>query len=195
MLIFIDNFDSFSYNIVHDFLSLGCEVEVYTNDCLSVEKCIDLQPTHIILGPGPKTPKESGVCQDIVHYFSGKIPLLGICLGHQVIGAVYGADITQAPYPRHGKTSPIVHGQQGLYQGCIQNIPMMRYHSLVIEPNSLPPCLAITSSAQDDFQIMGISHKDFAVEGVQFHPESFLSVGGITIFQNFLEITSALKTK
>lgn len=185
MLLMIDNYDSFTYNLVQYLGELGEDVCVFRNDQITVEEIARLQPGHIVISPGPCTPNEAGVSVDTVKRFGGEIPLLGVCLGHQGIGQAYGGHIVHAKRIMHGKTSMIHHTGEGVFAGLPNPFEATRYHSLVIERESLPACLELTAWTDDD-EIMGVRHKDFAVEGVQFHPESILTQHGHDLLRNFL---------
>ncbi|PCH62147.1 MAG: anthranilate/aminodeoxychorismate synthase component II [SAR86 cluster bacterium] len=191
MLVMIDNYDSFTYNVVQYLGELGAQVQVFRNDEISLAQIEDLSPQHIVISPGPCTPLEAGISTRVIEHFAGKIPLLGICLGHQSIGQVFGGKIVRAKQVMHGKLSPIVHNGSGVFTGLEQNFSATRYHSLVIEGESLPDCLELTAWTENEAgevdEIMGVRHKTLAVEGVQFHPESILSEHGHKLLQNFLE--------
>ena len=186
MLLMIDNYDSFTYNLVQYFGELGQQVEVYRNDEITLEQITALKPRYLVLSPGPCTPNEAGISLAVVHAFAGKIPLLGVCLGHQSIGQAYGGRIVQAQTLMHGKTSPVHHLDQGVFQGLPNPVTCTRYHSLVIERASLPACLEVTAWT-DDGEIMGVRHQSLPVEGVQFHPESILTEHGHAMLGNFLQ--------
>ena len=186
MLLMIDNYDSFTYNLVQYFGELGQDVQVYRNDEIDLAKVAELNPRHIVISPGPCTPNEAGISVPLIHEFAGKIPLLGVCLGHQSIGQAYGGKIVKAKTLMHGKTSLIHHTNQGVFKGLANPYTATRYHSLVIERESLPVCLEITAWT-DDNEIMGIRHKTLAVEGVQFHPESILTEYGHELLENFIK--------
>ena len=190
----IDNYDSFTYNIVQYLGELGAEVEVHRNDAISLQQIEDLAPAQIVISPGPCTPNEAGISMEAIRTFAGRIPLLGICLGHQSIGQVYGGDIVRAGRVMHGKISPIEHSGTGVFTGLNQPFNATRYHSLVIDKNTLPDCLEITAWALDEAgereEIMGVRHKELLVEGVQFHPESILSEQGHQLLKNFLDASS-----
>jgi anthranilate synthase component 2 len=186
MLLMIDNYDSFTYNLVQYLGELGEDVRVFRNDQITVDEIAELEPRHIVISPGPCTPNEAGVSVDTVKRFGGKIPLLGVCLGHQGIGQAYGGRIVHAKRIMHGKTSMIYHTGIGVFAGLSNPFEATRYHSLVIERESLPACLELTAWTDDD-EIMGVRHKDFAVEGVQFHPESILTQHGHELLSNFLK--------
>ncbi len=186
MLLMIDNYDSFTYNLVQYFGELGEEVAVHRNDEITLDDIARLKPARIVVSPGPCTPNEAGVSVPLIREFSGKIPILGVCLGHQSIGQAFGGKIVHARQLMHGKTSLIRHEGQGVFRGLPQPFSATRYHSLVIERASLPDCLAVTAWT-DDGEIMGVRHKTLAVEGVQFHPESILTEHGHQLLKNFLE--------
>lgn len=194
MLLMIDNYDSFTYNIVQYLGELGAEVEVHRNDAISLQQIEDLAPAQIVISPGPCTPNEAGISMEVIRAFADRIPLLGICLGHQSIGQVYGGDIVRAGRVMHGKISPIEHSGTGVFTGLNQPFNATRYHSLVIDKNTLPDCLEVTAWALDDAgereEIMGVRHKELLVEGVQFHPESILSEQGHQLLKNFLDASS-----
>ncbi|HDJ28881.1 MAG TPA: aminodeoxychorismate/anthranilate synthase component II [Proteobacteria bacterium] len=191
MLLMIDNYDSFTYNIVQYLGILGEEVVVYRNDAISIQEIKELQPDSLVISPGPCTPKEAGISVAAIKDLAGRLPILGICLGHQSIGAAFGGRISRAGQVMHGKTSQISHNNQDLFKGIPNPFEATRYHSLVIEPDSLPPCLEITASALDDQEIMGIKHRELPVWGIQFHPESILTKSGMKILDNFLQLTRA----
>ena len=186
MLLMIDNYDSFTYNLVQYFGELGADVRVFRNDEISVEQIAALAPAQIVVSPGPCTPAEAGVSVAAIQAFAGKIPLLGVCLGHQSIGAAFGGRIVHARQLMHGKVSPVHHLDKGVFKGLPNPLTCTRYHSLAIERESLPDCLEITAWT-DDGEIMGVRHKTLAVEGVQFHPESILTERGHDLLRNFLE--------
>jgi|SRR5690554_529776 len=194
MLAMIDNYDSFTYNIVQYLSELGADVHVFRNDAISVEALAALQPKHLVISPGPCTPNEAGISIEAIRYFAGKIPVLGVCLGHQSIAQAYGGKIIRAGQIMHGKVSPIYHHQQGVFSALPSPFNATRYHSLVIDQTCLPDCLEITAWTQKADgsidEIMGIKHKTLAVEGVQFHPESILSEYGHDILQHFLRLPS-----
>ena len=188
MLIMIDNYDSFTYNLVQYFGELGGEVVVHRNDQITVDQIRDLAPKHIVISPGPCTPTEAGISLQVVKEFAGRIPILGVCLGHQSIAQAFGGKIVLAKTLMHGKTSMIYHQQDGLFTGLDTPFQATRYHSLVAEEKSLPDCLRVTART-DDEEIMGIEHKTMPVFGVQFHPESILSQYGHKMLATFLEYT------
>ena len=195
MLLMIDNYDSFTYNIVQYLGELGMEVAVHRNDAISLDQIEAMAPQQIVVSPGPCTPNEACISMEAIRTFAGRIPLLGICLGHQSIGQVYGGDVVRAGRVMHGKLSPIEHTGQGVFSGLEDRFQATRYHSLVIDPQTLPDCLEVTAWALDDAgereEIMGVRHKEFLVEGVQFHPESILSENGYTLLKNFLDASVA----
>ena len=191
MLLMIDNYDSFTYNLVQYFAELGQEVRVFRNDQITVEGIAELQPAQLVLSPGPCSPAEAGVCVEAVRHFTGKLPLLGVCLGHQSIGAALGGKVVRAAKQMHGKTSVISTDERGVYTALPKQFTVIRYHSLAIERASLPAELEITATS-DDGEIMGVRHRELAgtstpLEGVQFHPESILSEHGHAMLKNFLE--------
>ncbi len=191
MLLMIDNYDSFTYNLVQYFGELGQEVQVYRNDEITLDKIRELAPAKIVISPGPCTPNEAGISVPLIHEFAGKIPLLGVCLGHQSIGQAFGGKIIRAKQLMHGKTSPIHHKNVGVFKDIPNPYTATRYHSLVIERETIPDCLEITAWTQEangEFgEIMGVKHKTLAVEGVQFHPESILTEYGHELLDNFLK--------
>jgi anthranilate synthase/aminodeoxychorismate synthase-like glutamine amidotransferase len=182
----IDNYDSFTYNLVQYLGELGAEVLVRRNDEVTPEEVLELHPDRIVVSPGPCTPKEAGVSVEVIEKVSDQVPILGVCLGHQAIGQAFGAEIVRGE-PVHGKTAKILHDGEGVYRGVKQGFEATRYHSLVIEPETLPEDLQITSRTEDG-TIMGVRHRDFPVEGVQFHPESVLTRSGHELLKNFLEV-------
>ena len=186
----LDHYDSFTYNLVRYFRELGAEVVVYRNDEISLADIEQLAPTHIVISPGPCTPNEAGISLAAIAHFAGKIPLLGVCLGHQSIGQVFGGKVVRAKKVMHGKTSMVQHQQTGVFSGLEQPLEVTRYHSLVVEAHSLPPCLEATAwslnAAGEKEAIMGLRHKTLNVEGVQFHPESVLTRQGHELLANFL---------
>ena len=186
MLLMIDNYDSFTFNLVQYFGELGQDVRVFRNDQISVEGIAALQPAHLVLSPGPCSPAEAGICVEAVRHFAGKVPMLGVCLGHQAIGAALGGKVVRAQVQMHGKASTIRTDQQGVFRGLPEQFSVIRYHSLAIERHSLPAELLVTASS-DDGEIMAVRHRELAVEGVQFHPESILSEHGHALLKNFLE--------
>jgi len=193
MLLMIDNYDSFTYNLVQYFGELGEDVRVFRNDQITVEQIAELAPDRIVISPGPCTPNEAGVSVETILHFGGVIPILGVCLGHQSIGQAYGGNIVRAKHIMHGKTSPIHHANLGVFAGLPSPFEATRYHSLVIERETLPACLEVTAWTEEDDEIMGVRHKELAVEGVQFHPESILTQHGHQLLANFLKIVSAVR--
>ena len=185
MLLFIDNYDSFTYNIVQYLAQLGQEVKVLCNDDIDLDGIADLRPNYLLIGPGPCSPKEAGISVAAMHRFAGEIPILGVCLGHQTIGEAFGGKVVRAKTLMHGKTSPVFHHGTGVFRDLPNPVVCTRYHSLVIERESLPDCLEITAWTEDG-EIMGVRHRDYAVEGVQFHPEGLLTEHGHEMLQNFL---------
>jgi anthranilate synthase/aminodeoxychorismate synthase-like glutamine amidotransferase len=187
MFLMIDNYDSFVYNLVRYFQELGEEVLVYRNDKITIEEIEALHPTGIILSPGPKAPKDSNICLDIIDKFKGKIPILGICLGYQCIGHYFGGNIKRGVFPMHGKISQVEHSNEGIFRGIKNPLRVTRYHSLIVEEETLPKELIITSKS-DDGVIMGIAHRNYKIFGVQFHPEAELTEQGHEILNNFITI-------
>ena len=190
MILMIDNYDSFTYNIVQYLLELGADVVVHRNDDIDLDGIAALKPEKIVISPGPCTPNEAGISMQCIEHFAGTIPILGICLGHQSIGQVFGGKVIRAKEVMHGKTSPIHHNATGVFRNLAGPFTATRYHSLVVEQDSLPECLEVTAWTEADGQIdeiMGLRHRELAVEGVQFHPESILSEHGHALLQNFLQ--------
>lgn len=189
----IDNYDSFTYNLVQYFGELGEDVRVYRNDEISLETIEALAPKRIVISPGPCTPNEAGISMPAIQHFAGRIPLLGVCLGHQSIGQVYGGDVVRARQVMHGKTSPIYHHNVGVFRNLNNPVTATRYHSLVVSKDTLPDCLEMTAWTQNEDgsvdEIMGLRHKTLMVEGVQFHPESILTEQGHALLKNFLDAT------
>jgi anthranilate synthase component 2 len=190
MLLMIDNYDSFTFNLVQYFGELGQDVRVLRNDEIDVAGIEALQPARLVLSPGPCTPAEAGVCVAAIRHFAGRLPILGVCLGHQAIGAALGGEIVRAKTQMHGKASTISADGQGVYRGLPAQFSVIRYHSLAIERTTLPADLLVTATT-DDGEIMGVRHKALAIEGVQFHPESILSEHGHAMLRNFLEVYPA----
>jgi len=186
MILMIDNYDSFTYNLYQYLCELGAEVETYRNDKITVEEIEDLAPEGIVISPGPSTPLEAGISNDVIRHFGPHVPTLGVCLGHQCIGYVYGARVDRASEIRHGKTSMIHHQGAGLLDGLPSPFEAIRYHSLVVYPETVPDCLEVTAWT-DNGIIMGLRHKEYPVEGVQFHPESIMTPDGKHVLQNFLD--------
>lgn len=187
MLLMIDNYDSFTYNLVQYFGELGEDVRTFRNDEITLEKIAAMKPDRICISPGPCTPNEAGVSVPVLKEFAGKLPILGVCLGHQGIGAAFGGKVIRAKQVMHGKTSVIHHTGAGVFRDLPNPYTVIRYHSLAIERESLPDCLEVTAWT-DDGEIMGVRHKDFQIEGVQFHPESILSEHGHALLKNFLTV-------
>lgn len=190
MLLIIDNYDSFTYNVVQYFRELGAEVRVCRNDEIDLEGIEQLAPTHLVISPGPCTPNEAGISLQAIEHFAGRLPILGICLGHQALGQVFGARVVRARQVMHGKTSPVYHLGEGVFSGLDNPVSVTRYHSLILEKETLPESLEVTAwtqSAQgEQDEIMGVRHRELDVEGVQFHPESILTRQGHELLQNFL---------
>nr|WP_202405315.1 aminodeoxychorismate/anthranilate synthase component II [Saccharibacter sp. 17.LH.SD] len=182
----IDNYDSFTFNLVHHFGALGVECVVKRNDALSVEEALALKPSAIVLSPGPCSPNEAGICCDLVREAAGKIPVLGVCLGHQAIGQVFGAKVVRAPVPMHGKISEILHDGTGVFEGLPEPVGMVRYHSLTVAPETIPDDLIVNARTEDGV-IMGLRHRAYPIHGVQFHPESIASESGRQLLENFLK--------
>ncbi|MDH5357440.1 MAG: aminodeoxychorismate/anthranilate synthase component II [Gammaproteobacteria bacterium] len=191
MLLMIDNYDSFTYNLVQYFGELGADVQVYRNDKITIAEIDALNPDHIVISPGPCTPNEAGISLQVIKHFAGKKPILGVCLGHQSIGQAFGGKIIHARQIMHGKTSPIFHNNTGVFKDLSNPVQATRYHSLVIDKDSLPDCFDVTAWTQNDDgtldEIMGIQHKTLPIEGVQFHPESILTEQGHALLKNFLD--------
>ncbi|MGH1430367.1 MAG: aminodeoxychorismate/anthranilate synthase component II [Neptuniibacter sp.] len=191
MLLMIDNYDSFTYNVVQYLGELGADVQVHRNDEITIEEIEALNPTQLVISPGPCTPNEAGISVAAIKHFAGELPILGICLGHQSIGQAFGGDIVRAKQVMHGKLSPVHHESKGVFAGLNNPVEVTRYHSLVIDQKTLPDCLEITSWTQDDEgnidEIMGVRHKELDIEGVQFHPESILTEQGHELLANFLK--------
>jgi len=187
MLLMLDNYDSFTYNLVQYLGELGQDLKVYRNDKITIAEIEALKPERIVISPGPCTPKEAGISIDVIKHFSGKVPILGVCLGHQSMGEAFGGDVIRAPYLMHGKTSMIHHDGRTIFAGLPNPFEATRYHSLIIRKETLPPVLEI-SAWTDDGIIMAVRHKKFKVEGVQFHPESILTGAGKDLLRNFLKL-------
>ena len=187
MLLMIDNYDSFTYNLVQYFGELGADVQVFRNDEITLEKIASLAPSHLCISPGPCSPSQAGISIAAIQHFAGKIPILGVCLGHQAIGEAFGGDVIRAKHVMHGKVDTIYSKRRGIFQGLPASFQVTRYHSLAIAKDTLPACLEVTAVTEDE-EIMGVRHKTLAVEGVQFHPESILSEYGHELLNNFLKI-------
>jgi len=188
MLLMIDNYDSFTYNLVQYLGELGEDIKVFRNNKITIQEIEQLNPQRIVISPGPCTPKEAGISVDVIKYFSGKIPVLGVCLGHQSIGAAFGGDIIRALRLMHGKTSLIYHDGKTIFTGLPNPFEATRYHSLLIKKETLPACLEITAWTDMD-EIMGVRHREVVLEGVQFHPESILTAVGKDLLRNFLKLS------
>jgi len=187
VILLLDNYDSFTYNLAQYLGELGCEVEVHRNDKISVEEIARRKPERIVISPGPCTPAEAGISVELIRRLAGKFPILGVCLGHQAMGAAYGGKIVRAPTLFHGKTSPIEHDGKGIFRGLPQKFTATRYHSLIVDRKSLPKELTVTAETADG-TIMGMRHKKYKMEGVQFHPESVLTESGKRLLANFMEL-------
>ena len=186
MILMIDNYDSFTYNLVQYMGELGAEIHVERNDCISIPEIESMGPKKIVISPGPCTPAKAGISVEAVRYFAGKVPLLGVCLGHQSVGAAFGGEVIKAGQLMHGKTSEVRHDGKTLFKNLPNPITATRYHSLVLNRKTLPECFEITAES-DDNEIMGIRHKQLPVEGIQFHPESILTPNGKDLLKNFIE--------
>ncbi|WP_211827704.1 anthranilate synthase component II [Kistimonas asteriae] len=191
MLVMIDNYDSFTYNVVQYLGELGADVKVFRNDEITVSELEKLWPDHIVISPGPCTPNEAGISMETIRHFAGRIPLLGICLGHQSMGQVFGGDVVRAKQVMHGKVSPVRHEGKGVFTGLDDPLTVTRYHSLVVSAETLPDCLEITAWTENEDgsmdEIMGLRHRELAIEGVQFHPESIMTEQGHALLANFLK--------
>jgi anthranilate synthase/aminodeoxychorismate synthase-like glutamine amidotransferase len=187
MILMIDNYDSFTYNLVQYLGELGADMQVHRNDQITIQDIERLRPERIVLSPGPCTPEKAGVSVEVVRRFAGEIPLLGVCLGHQSVGRAFGGEVVKAGRIMHGKTSQVTHDGKNLFRGLPNPFVATRYHSLVLRRETLPECLVVTAESEDG-EIMGIRHKNFFVEGVQFHPESILTASGKDLLKNFLEM-------
>jgi anthranilate synthase component 2 len=186
MLLLIDNYDSFTYNLVQYLGELGADVHVHRNDAIGIEQIAAWEPSAIVISPGPCTPNEAGISVSLIQRFAGRIPILGVCLGHQAIGQAFGGKIVRAERVMHGKVSPVTHDGRGVFTDLPSPLTATRYHSLAIERTTMPACLAITATA-DDGEIMGVRHREWPVEGVQFHPEAILTEHGHALLRNFLQ--------
>ena len=183
MILVIDNYDSFTYNLVQYLGEMGKELRVFRNDKVSLEEIEAMKPSHIVISPGPGTPREAGLSETIVKCFHKSVPILGVCLGHQAIGEVFGGKIVRAPSLMHGKTSPIFHDGKTLFRGLPQGFPATRYHSLIV--TDVPPCLEVSAQTKEGL-VMGLRHREFPTEGIQFHPESIMTVVGKQLLSNFV---------
>ena len=188
MLLMIDNYDSFTYNLVQYLRELGEDVVVYRNDKITLAEIEALKPQRLVISPGPCTPNEAGISVEVIKYFAGKLPILGVCLGHQSVGQAFGGRIVRAERLMHGKTSPVFHDNRELFDGLPNPFDATRYHSLLVERSSFPVCLEITAWTAEE-EIMGLRHRDLPIWGMQFHPESILTVTGMDMLRNFLEMT------
>jgi len=189
----LDNYDSFTYNLVQYFGELGAKVEVRRNDRVTIADVVDMQPERIVISPGPCTPQDAGISIDLIRHFAGKVPVLGVCLGHQAIGAAFGGRVVRAPHLMHGKTSAVTHDDKTIFHGLPMPMTATRYHSLIVEEENLPEDLEVsawTTEKDGTRTIMGLRHKQFAVEGVQFHPESVLTDAGKKLVENFMTVRS-----
>ena len=186
MILMIDNYDSFTYNLVQYFGELGQELRVVRNDALTLQDIDVLAPQMIVVSPGPCTPNEAGISLEVIKHFAGRIPIFGVCLGHQALAQVFGGDVVRAERLMHGKTSPILHADKGVHKGLANPYTATRYHSLIVARDTLPECLEITAWTAEG-EIMGLRHKELAVEGVQFHPESIMTESGKQLLQNFID--------
>ena len=185
-VLLIDNYDSFTYNLVQAFLVLGADVDVHRNDAITVEEALAGQHTHLVISPGPGTPRDAGVSMRMIEAFAGRVPIFGVCLGHQSLVEVFGGKVVRAPRLMHGKVSPVLHDGRGLFSGMPQEFPAGRYHSLIAEPSSIPAVLEVTARTAEG-EIMGVRHRSLPIEGVQFHPESVLTPEGPVLMGNFLK--------
>jgi para-aminobenzoate synthetase component II len=192
MILVIDNYDSFTYNLVQYLGELGEDIQVYRNDEIDLDGIAKLAPAHILISPGPCTPNEAGISLAVLDRFKGKIPILGVCLGHQSIGQAFGGDVVKADELMHGKTSDIVHDGKTMFEGLPSPFTATRYHSLIVKRETLPDCLEISAETADGV-IMGLRHKEYAVEGVQFHPESIMTDHGLTMLRNFLRLKTGIR--
>jgi anthranilate synthase component 2 len=188
MFVLIDNYDSFTFNLWHYLGELGAEVAVHRNDVITPDEVLALNPQGIVISPGPCDPDKAGICLDLIDRAAGKVPILGVCLGHQCIGQAFGADVVLAPKPMHGKVSTITHDGTGVFAGLDSPFTATRYHSLTLDPATIPDCLRVTARSEDDV-IQGVSHKDMPIFGVQFHPESIASENGHALLRNFISMT------
>jgi anthranilate synthase/aminodeoxychorismate synthase-like glutamine amidotransferase len=189
MLLMIDNYDSFTYNLVQYYGELGEKIKVYRNDRITVKEIEELDPDRIVISPGPCTPREAGISIEVIRYFAGRKPVLGVCLGHQSVGAAFGGDIINAPQLMHGKTSLIYHDGKTIFEGLPNPFEATRYHSLIIKRETLPESLEVTAwTKEKEGEIMGVRHREYVIEGVQFHPESILTMVGKDLLRNFLKL-------
>jgi para-aminobenzoate synthetase component II len=188
MIVVIDNYDSFTFNLVQYLGTLGSEMQVFRNDRISVNEIDSLRPQSLVISPGPGRPEDSGIIIEAIRAFAGRIPILGVCLGHQAIGAAFGGEVVRAPALMHGKVSPIYHDGMTIFAGVKNPFTATRYHSLVVAREGLPDCLQVSAKTEDGI-IMGLRHREYVIEGVQFHPESILTTAGMTLLSNFLKLT------
>jgi anthranilate synthase/aminodeoxychorismate synthase-like glutamine amidotransferase len=186
MIVIIDNYDSFTYNIVQTIGGMGAEVRVFRNDTVDISFIEGLKPDRLLISPGPCTPSKAGISIEAIRYFAGRIPILGVCLGHQAVGEAFGGETIRAARVMHGKTSPISHDEKGVFTNLSNPFEAMRYHSLIVNESTLPECLSITAKS-DQGELMGVRHRELPIEGVQFHPESIMTPDGIQLFKNFLD--------
>jgi anthranilate synthase/aminodeoxychorismate synthase-like glutamine amidotransferase len=189
MMVMLDNYDSFTYNLVQYLCELGAEVAVFRNDEISIQKIEAMQPSHIVISPGPCTPNEAGISLELIARLAGRVPILGVCLGHQAIGQAFGGRVVRAKQVMHGKTSRIRHDESGIFREIPNGFVATRYHSLVVQRDSLPDCLVVSAESEDG-EIMGLRHRSLPVEGVQFHPEALLTEHGHKMLQNFIDINA-----
>ena len=189
MIVLIDNYDSFTYNLYQYLCELGAEVRVVRNDAVSVHEVREMRAEQIVISPGPGTPSEAGISVDLIQELAGQVPILGVCLGHQAIGAAFGATVVRAPMVMHGKTSSVTHDGRGIFNGLPSPFTATRYHSLIVEEEGLPGCLEVTARSEDGV-IMGLRHRECDINGVQFHPESILTTGGHRLLANFIGAVS-----
>lgn len=194
MILLIDNYDSFTFNLVHHFGALGVECAVKRNDALTAERALEMNPSAIVLSPGPCSPDEAGICCELIEKAAGKVPVLGVCLGHQSIGQVFGASVVRAPVPMHGKINAIHHDGSGVFAGLPDPVDMVRYHSLTLDPASIPDSLIVNAKTEDGV-IMGVRHREYPIHGVQFHPESIASNSGRELLANFLRLANVFPEK
>ena len=191
MILMIDNYDSFTYNVVQYLAELGAQVDTHRNDAITIDEIEAMAPSHIVISPGPCTPSQAGISLEVIRHFAGRVPILGVCLGHQAIGQVFGGQVVRAPQVMHGKTSKVRHLNTGVFTGLENPLEVTRYHSLVVDADSLPDCLEVTAWVDDDDVtpglIMGLRHKELDIEGVQFHPESILTRQGHELLATFLQ--------
>ncbi len=194
MILLIDNYDSFTFNLVHHFGALGVECAVKRNDALTAERALEMNSSAIVLSPGPCSPDEAGICCELIEKAAGKVPVLGVCLGHQSIGQVFGASVVRAPVPMHGKINAIHHDGSGVFAGLPDPVDMVRYHSLTLDPASIPDSLIVNAKTEDGV-IMGVRHREYPIHGVQFHPESIASNSGRELLANFLRLANVFPEK